>query len=168
VPVAYGALIPPDTGHLLSCQTVLIHGAAGGLGLAAIQISKAVGARVIATAGTDEKLGICKRFGADECINYITNNEWWKRVLELTPSKRKDGQGSGVGVDLVFDSVGLIEKSIKCTKERGRIVIVGFAGREGNMEKLAMNRILLKQVKVIGYVSPSITSTDIKPEASIT
>lgn len=114
--------------------------------MAAIQIAKATGARVIATAGSPEKLDICKKYGADECINYTTNEEWWKRVLELTGGKEG-------GVDVVFDSVGLVEKSIKCTKQRGRIIIVGFAGREENMERLAMNKILLKSVKVIGYVS---------------
>lgn len=115
--------------------------------MAAIQIAKAVGARVIATAGTTEKLEVCKRYGADECINYDTNPEWWNTVLELTGGKDKGG------VDVVFDSVGLVEKSIKCAKTRGRIIIVGFTGREGNMEKVAMNRILLKQINVIGYVS---------------
>lgn len=124
----------------------MIHGAAGGLGLAAIQIAKAIGARVIAAAGTKEKLEVCKRFGADEFVNYESDEEWWKTVLALTGGR--DG-----GVDVVFDSVGLVEKSIKRVKPRGRVVVVGFARREGGLEKVAVNRILFKQVKVIGYVS---------------
>lgn len=79
---------------------MLIHAAAGALGLMAVQIAKAVGCRVIATAGSKEKLAIAKRLGADEGIDYVDDaDEWWKRVLELT-----DGQG----VDVVYDPVGLV------------------------------------------------------------
>jgi len=122
---------------------VLVHAAAGGLGLTAVQIAKAAGARVIATASSKEKLDVAKRFGADECVNY-TNLEWWKDVMELT-------NGDGVGV--VYDPVGLVDKSLKCLKHKGRILIIGFAGIEGNLEKIAMNRVLLKQAQLIGYVS---------------
>jgi len=110
----------------------------------AVQIAKAIGARVIATAGSQAKLDVAKRFGADECVNYTSNSEWWKEVLDLT---------GGSGVDVVYDSVGLVEKSLKCLKQKGRILIIGFAGTEGNIEKIAMNRVLLKQAQVIGYVS---------------
>ena len=122
---------------------MLVHAAAGGLGLTAVQIAKAAGARVIATASSKEKLDVAKRFGADECVNY-TNLEWWKDVMELT-------NGDGVGV--VYDPVGLVDKSLKCLKHKGRILIIGFAGIEGNLEKVAMNRVLLKQAQLIGYVS---------------
>ena len=122
---------------------MLVHAAAGGLGLTAVQIAKAAGARVIATASSKEKLDVAKRFGADECVNY-TNLEWWKDVMELT---------NGDGVDVVYDSVGLVDKSLKCLKHKGRILIIGFSGIEDNLEKIAMNRVLLKQAQLIGYVS---------------
>lgn len=141
-PVSYGALI--TRAELAKGEIVLIHAAAGGLGLMAIQIAKAVGARVIATAGSDEKLAVARRFGADICINYTNDAEWWKAVMRATDQ---------VGVDVVYDSVGLVGSSLKCLKHNGRILVIGFAGTEGNIEKIAMNRVLLKQAQIIGYVS---------------
>ena len=141
-PVSYGALVL--RGELKKGETVLIHAAAGGLGLMAVQIAKAVGAIVIATASTEEKLQVAKRYGADECVDYCNDPEWYKEVLRLTRGK---------GVDVVFDSVGLVDLSLKCLTHKGRILIVGFAGKEGNLERIAMNRILLKQARLIGYVS---------------
>ena len=141
-PVSYGALLV--RGGLKRGETVLIHAAAGGLGLVAVQIAKAVGAIVIATASSKEKLDIARRFGADKCVNYTTNPEWWKEVLMLTGDD---------GVDVVYDSVGLVGDSLRCLKWKGRILVVGFAGREGNLESVAMNRVLLKQAHLIGYVS---------------
>jgi len=108
----------------------------------AVQIAKAVGARVIATASTKEKLAIARRFGADECLNYNDNPEWWKGVIAAT-----DGQG----VDVVYDPVGLVSLSLKCLKHKGRVLVIGFAGIEGNLENVAVNRILLKQAQIIGY-----------------
>jgi NADPH2:quinone reductase len=110
----------------------------------AVQIAKAVGAHVIATGGSKEKLDVAKRFGADECVKYTTNEDWWKVILEKT---------EGRGVDVVFDPVGLVNKTLKCLKPMGRILLIGFAGREGDMERIAMNRVLLRQAQVIGYVS---------------
>lgn len=141
-PVSYGALI--IQGKLQKGETILIHAAAGGLGAMAVQISKAVGARVIATAGSQAKLDVANAFGADECVNYESNSEWWKEVLELT---------NGSGVDVVYDPVGLVDKSLKCLKQKGRILVTGFAGTEGNIERIATNRILLRQAQIIGYVS---------------
>jgi NADPH2:quinone reductase len=109
----------------------------------AIQISKAMGAVVIATAGTKEKLEVARRFGADHCINYENSTSWWEEVLKVTHDE---------GADVVYDSVGLVEHSLRCLKHKGRILVVGFAGREGQMEKIAMNRVLLKQAQIIGYV----------------
>ena len=140
-PVSYGGLVL--RGQLKKGETVLIHAAAGGLGLMAVQIAKAVGARVIATAGSKEKLEVAKRFGADEAISY-KDAEWWKKVLELT---------NGAGADVVYDSVGLVDKSLKCLKHKGRVLVIGFAGTEAAIEKIAMNRVLLKQAQIIGYVS---------------
>lgn len=113
------------------------------MGLMAVQIAKAVGARVIATAGSKEKLEVAKRFGADDVVSY-DDTDWWKQVLTLT---------NGEGVDVVYDSVGLVDKSLKCLKHKGRVLVIGFAGTEGAIEKIAMNRVLLKQAQIIGYVS---------------
>jgi len=124
----------------------------------AVQIAKAIGARVIATAGSQEKLDVARGYGADECINYLNNSNWWKDVLGFT---------DGVGVDVVYDPVGLVDKSLKCTKQKGRILVVGFAGTEGNIEQIPTNRILLRQAQIIGYVSrieiqkPSLTCTSV-------
>ncbi|RDW73294.1 hypothetical protein BP6252_07201 [Coleophoma cylindrospora] len=137
--VSYGALI--IRANLQKGETVLIHAAAGGLGLMAVQIAKAIGARVIATAGSEEKLEVARKFGADECVNY-SNKDWYRRVLELT---------NGRGVEIVYDSVGLVDKSLKCLKHKGKVLVIGFAGTEGNLEKIATNRILLKQAQIIGY-----------------
>ncbi|KAF4630677.1 hypothetical protein G7Y89_g7454 [Cudoniella acicularis] len=108
----------------------------------AVQIAKAVGATVIAIASSKEKLDIAKRFGADEDVNYTRNLEWFKEVLELT---------GGNGVDVVYDLVRLVDKRLKCLKPRGHILIFGFTGIEGDMEKIVMNRILLRQAQLIGY-----------------
>lgn len=118
---------------------VLVHAAAGGVGLAAVQIAKAFGATVIATAGTEHKLEIAKRFGADYGVNY-RDEKWWEKVQALTPRKR--------GVDIVYDPVGLIEKSIKCIAWGGRLVVIGFVA--GTWEHIATNRIMLKNIAVMG------------------
>ncbi|RKF64257.1 Quinone oxidoreductase-like protein 2-like protein [Erysiphe neolycopersici] len=118
---------------------VLIHAAAGGVGLAAVQIAKAYGATVIATASTQHKLEIAKSFGADYAINYI-NPTWPDEVRAVTPGKR--------GVDIVFDPVGLIEKSTKCANTNARLLVVGFAA--GFIEKLPLNRVLLKNINILG------------------
>jgi NADPH:quinone reductase len=144
-PVSYGALI--SRGKLKKGETVLIHAAAGGLGLMAVQIARVVGARVIATASSEDKLAVARNYGAHECVNYTNSDDWWKEILVLT---------NDVGVDLVFDSVGLVDKSLKCLKHKGRILVVGFAGTEGMIEKIAMNRVLLKQAQIFGYVSGSL------------
>lgn len=115
-----------------------------------MQIAKAIGAHVIAAAGSKEKLDVARRFGADECVNYNNGDGWWKEVLDKT---------NGKGVDVVYDPVGLVDKSLKCLKTKGRIILIGFAGREGNMELIAMNRVLLRQAQIIGYVSTCFNSS---------
>ncbi|KAJ3477214.1 hypothetical protein NLG97_g8897 [Lecanicillium saksenae] len=140
LPVSYDALV--SAGRLRAGETVLVHAAAGGLGVMACQVAAAKGCRVIGTAGSDDKCSFAKAHGASEVINYTTDREWWKRVNELT---------GGKGVDVVFDPVGLVDPSIRCTASKGRILVVGFAGLGGNFEKIAMNRVLLKQVELIGY-----------------
>lgn len=138
-PVSYGALI--TRGRLQKGETVLIHAAAGGLGLMAVQIAKAVGARVIATASSSSKLAVAERFGADECVDY-SKPSWVDGIMKMT---------GGKGVDVVFDPVGLVDLSLKCLRQKGRVLIVGFAGTEGKLERIAMNRVLLRQAQLIGY-----------------
>lgn len=139
LPVSYGALL---AGGLKPRETVLVHSAAGGLGIMAVQIAAALGCRVLGTAGSEAKCAYARSYGASECFNYAEEN-WHKRVLDATDGK---------GVDVVYDPVGLVDLSLKCIAHRGRVLVVGFAGREGNLEKIAMNRVLLKQVSLIGYV----------------
>lgn len=139
LPVSYGALVL--RAGLKPGQTVLVHAAAGGLGIMAVQIAAALGCRVIGTAGSAQKCAVARKYGAAACIDYTQDTEWWKRVLELTDGK---------GADMVFDPVGLVDRSLKCIAHFGKLLVVGFAG--GEIEKIAMNRVLLKQVSVIGYV----------------
>lgn len=136
MPTSYAALI--TRANLQAGEWVLVHAAAGGVGLAAVQIAKARGAVVIATAGSREKLEIAKRFGADFGVCYRENEDWPKEVLKIRPK----------GVDVVFDPVGLISPSQKCIAWNGRLLVVGFAG--GPIEKIATNRILLKNISVVG------------------
>ncbi|KAJ1651764.1 hypothetical protein IWQ61_007753 [Dispira simplex] len=119
---------------------VLIHAAAGGVGLAAVQIAKLLGANVIATVGSKAKADVVRNQGADHVINYRTNEDWPDQVRKLTPKQR--------GVDIVFDPVGLINASLKCIAWNGRLVVVGFTS--GKIEKVATNRILLKNTSVVG------------------
>ncbi|KAJ2021373.1 hypothetical protein IW146_002023 [Coemansia sp. RSA 922] len=117
---------------------VLVHAAAGGVGIAAVQIAKALGAHVIAATGSKDKFDICRQQGADHCINYH-DADWTNQVIKLTDGK---------GADIVYDPVGKVEESLKCVAWNGRIVVVGFAA--GAIEKVATNRILLKNVAVTG------------------
>lgn len=118
---------------------VLVHAAAGGVGLAAVQIAKAFGATVIATAGTKHKLDVAKSFGADYGVDY-TNPNWPEEVKKITPNGR--------GVDIVYDPVGMIIPSTKCTAWNGRILVIGFAA--GDIEKVPANRFLLKNISLVG------------------
>jgi len=140
-PVSYGALV--ERGGLKASETVLVHAGAGGLGVMAVQIAKALGARVVATAGSREKMEVARRVGADVVVDYSVEG-WEKAVLEAS---------GGEGVDVVFGTVGLVGESLRCLRHGGRVLVVGFAGSDGVIEKVAMNRILLKQARVIGYVS---------------
>jgi NADPH2:quinone reductase len=136
-PTSYGALVV--RAGIKAGDVVLVHAAAGGVGLAAVQVAKAFGATVIATASTPRKLEIAKSFGADHVVSY-NDPEWPNKVKALTPSSR--------GVDIVYDPVGLVDKSTKCTAWNGRILIVGFAA--GTIEKVAMNKVLLKNISLVG------------------
>ena len=135
-PTSYAALV--TRAKTQPGEWVLVHAAAGGVGLAAVQIAKALGAKVIATAGTADKLAVAKKFGADYGIDY-TDKTWPQQVMKIT---------GGHGADVVYDPVGLIDISMKCIAWNGRLLVVGFAG--GNIEKVALNRVLLKNVSIVG------------------
>ncbi|KAI5242655.1 zinc-binding alcohol dehydrogenase-like protein [Aureobasidium subglaciale] len=136
-PTSYAGLV--TRANIKKGDWVLVHAAAGGVGLAAVQIAKAFGATVVATAGTQHKLDVAKTFGADHLVDY-RQKDWPEQVKKLTPKGR--------GVDIVYDPVGLIAQSMKCTAWNGRLLVIGFAA--GDIEKMATNRILLKNVSVMG------------------
>ncbi|QDS72910.1 hypothetical protein FKW77_007848 [Venturia effusa] len=123
-------------------EWVLVTGATGGLGVMAVQIAKALGGRVIALVGNDEgKTSMLKAIGAEACVRYDLP-AWEEEVKKTT---------GGEGVDVVYDAVGMVESSLKCCAYNGKVVIVGFAGRHGDIEKVRANRILLKSAVVMGY-----------------
>ena len=121
-------------------ETVLVLGAAGGVGIAAIEIAKALGARVIAAASSVEKLALCKQVGADETINYA-DEDLRKRVDALT---------AGKGADVVYDPVGgpYSEIALRATAWRGRFLVIGFAA--GEIPKIPLNLALLKERAILG------------------
>jgi NADPH2:quinone reductase len=120
-------------------QSLLVLGAAGGVGLAAVQIGKMLGARVIAAASTERKLALAQQMGADEILNY-TSCRIEDVVHDLTDRR---------GVDLLFDPVGLAqEAALRCLTRGGKLLVVGFAG--GHIPSYAANRILLRGCSVIG------------------
>jgi NADPH:quinone reductase-like Zn-dependent oxidoreductase len=128
-------------GPIKEGKWVLVTGATGGLGTMAVQIAKRMGAKVVALVGKEkQKESMLKDIGVDQCVRYDQAN-WEEKVKEVT----------GGGVDLVYDAVGMVESSLKCCDYGGRVVIVGFAGRGGDIEKVRMNRILLKSAAVLGY-----------------
>lgn len=135
-PTSYAALVV--RARVRPRDWVLVHAAAGGVGLAAVQIARALGARVLATAGTARKREIATAFGAEACVDY-TKPGWPDEVKKLT---------GGRGVDVVFDPVGMVDLSLKCIAWNGRILVIGFAA--GAIEKVAMNRVLLKNVSLVG------------------
>jgi len=134
---AYHALL--QRGRLLKGDRVLIHGAAGGIGIPAIQIAKLFGAEVIAAASTDEKRSVCLAEGADHAIDYQSG--FRDRVMELT---------DGRGVDIVYDPVNgpTFEESLRCLAWGGRILILGFLG--GPPALARTNYLLIKGIEAIG------------------
>lgn len=141
-PIAYGtshfALM--DRARLQPGETVLVHGAAGGVGLTAVECAKAAGATVIATAGGAEKLAVAQAHGADYGIDY-RSEDIRERVKALT---------DGRGVDVVYDPVGgdVFDASLRCTAPDGRILVIGFAG--GTVPQIPANHLLVKNLSVIG------------------
>jgi NADPH2:quinone reductase len=137
-PTSYAALI--WRAPLIRGETLLVHAAAGGVGLSAVQIGKALGARVIATAGGPEKLEIARRAGADVLIDY-RESDFVPRVLEET---------EGRGADVIYDSVGgeVTDRSLKCIAWNGRLLVIGFAS--GEIPDIRLNRVLLKNISIVG------------------
>ncbi|KAG0246230.1 hypothetical protein BGX31_003695 [Mortierella sp. GBA43] len=135
-PTSYVALAV--RAQLKAGEWCLVHAAAGGVGLCAVQIAKALGAKVIATAGSQDKLDIALRNGADHGVNY-RDKDWAAQVLKIT---------GGHGVDVVYDPVGLINESLRCSAWCARVLVVGFAA--GTIEKIPANRVLLKNVSIVG------------------
>ncbi|MEC4721440.1 NADPH:quinone oxidoreductase family protein [Noviherbaspirillum sp. CPCC 100848] len=129
-----------DRAQLKAGETMLVLGAAGGVGLAAIEIGKALGARVIAAASTDEKLAVCTEHGADATINYTTQD------LREAIKAATDGKGP----DVIYDPVGGIyaEPAFRSIGWRGRYLVVGFAN--GEIPKLPLNLALLKGASLVG------------------
>ena len=129
-----------DRGALKAGETLLVLGAAGGVGIAAIEIGKELGARVIACASTDEKLAVCREHGADEGINYATE-DLRERIKALT---------GGKGADVVYDPVGgpYTELALRSIAWRGRLLVVGFAA--GEIPKIPLNLTLLKGCSIVG------------------
>jgi NADPH2:quinone reductase len=129
-----------DRAALKSGETLLVLGAAGGVGLAAIEIGKALGASVIACASSEDKLAVCRAHGADATINYAAE-DLRERVKALT---------EGRGVDVVYDAVGggYSEPAFRSLAWRGRHLVVGFAA--GEIPKLALNLALLKGASLVG------------------
>ena len=129
-----------DRAQLQAGETVLVLGAAGGIGIAAIEIAKALGARVIAAASSAEKLKICRAKGADETIDYV-REDLRERLKALT---------GGRGVDVVCDPVGgkFTEPALRSLAWRGRLLVIGFA--DGEIPRLPLNLPLLKGCAIVG------------------
>jgi NADPH2:quinone reductase len=142
-PVAYG------TSHgalewrarLRPGETLLVHGASGGVGITAVEIGKAMGATIIATAGGAEKLAIAQRHGADHLIDY-SREDIRERVRALT---------GGRGVDVVYDPVGgdVFDASLRSIAWEGRIIVIGFAG--GRVPQIPANLVMVKNCDIIGF-----------------
>ncbi len=129
-----------DRAQLKEGETVLVLGASGGVGLAAVQLAKVMGAKVIAAASTEAKLAVCSQYGADAIVNYSDDN-WREQVKTLTEGK---------GVDVVYDAVGghYAEPALRSMAWNGRYLVVGFAA--GDIPKIPLNLPLLKGCAVVG------------------
>jgi len=137
-PTSYAGLV--FRARLKRGENLLVHAAAGGVGIAAVQIGKALGARVIATAGGPEKLAIARQAGADVVIDYASG-DWVDAVKQAT---------GGRGADVIYDSVGgdVTDGSLKCIAWNGRLLVIGFAS--GRIPEVKLNRVLLKNISLVG------------------
>jgi NADPH2:quinone reductase len=139
-----------DRAEIKAGETLLVLGAAGGVGLAAIQLGKALGARVVAAASSDAKLQVCRDNGADETINY-GSEDLRARVKAIT---------AGKGVDVVYDPVGgpYSELALRDMAWKGRFLVVGFAA--GDIPKVPLNLTLLKGCSIVGVFWGSFTKNE--------
>jgi len=144
VPIAYHTsyFALHQRGQLRAGETLLVHAGASGVGMAAIQIGCALGARVIATASTEEKREFARAQGAELALDY-GSEQWVDHVKDAT---------GGVGADVIYDPVGgdVFDQSTKCIAPEGRLLVVGFTS--GRIPTIATNRILLKNMAVVGVL----------------
>jgi NADPH2:quinone reductase len=138
--------------RLQAGETMLVLGAAGGVGLTALELGKLMGAKVIAAASSDEKLALCREYGADEVINYSTE-DLKERVKQIT---------GGKGVDVVYDPVGdkYAEPAFRSIAWNGRYLVVGFAA--GEIPKLPLNLPLIKGASIVGVFWGAFTAHEPK------
>ena len=129
-----------DRGRLKAGETLLVHGGSSGIGVTAIQIAKAMGNRVLATAGSDEKCAACVKLGADKAINY-RNQDFLAEVLAATDNK---------GVNVILDMVGgdYVPKELKCLAEEGRLVFIAFL--RGPKTELDINEVMRRRLTLTG------------------
>jgi NADPH2:quinone reductase len=144
-----------DRGGIAEGDTVLVHGAAGGVGTATIQVAKGYGARTIAVVSSEEKAQVARDAGADEAVLISADGQGFRdSVKELT---------GGRGVDIVLDVVGgdLFTDSLRCLAEQGRLLVVGFAAGQG-IPEVKVNRLLLNNVDVrgVGWGAYAMTRPD--------
>jgi NADPH2:quinone reductase len=141
-PIAYATSFHAlkDRGRLRPAETLLVLGAAGGVGLAAVELGKLMGARVIAAASSDDKLALCREYGADELLNY-KDVDLRERLRQIT---------GGRGVDVVFDPVGgsYAEPCVRSLAMDARYLVVGFAA--GEIPRIAFNLVLLRSAALVG------------------
>ena len=141
-PITYGTVYHAlvDRGRLKAGEVLLVHGAAGGVGLNAVELGKILGATVIAAAGSDDKLQVAKRYGADHVINY-SRESIRDRVKALTNDQ---------GADVIFDPVGgdAFDQSLRCINWDGRLLVIGFAS--GKIPQAPANIVLIKGFSVVG------------------
>lgn len=126
-------------GRVKAGETVLVHGAAGGVGTAAVQVARGAGARVIAVVSDERKAEVARKAGAHEVV--LSTGDWVAQVREKT---------GGLGANVVLDPVGgdIFDKSLKCLAPEGRLLVVGFAG--GRIPEVQVNRLLLRNIDVVG------------------
>jgi len=152
ITVIYGTTLHAlkDRAHLKASETLAVLGASGGTGLAAIELGKLMGARVIACASSDDKLAFCKERGADDVINYATEDlkEGLRRVT------------GGKGVDVIYDPVGgaYAEAALRSIAWQGRFLVIGFAA--GEIPKIPLNLALLKGCDIVGVFWGAFTERD--------
>ncbi len=145
---SYYSLI--DRGELKAGETLMVLGASGGVGLAAVEIGKALGAKVIACASSEEKLALCREHGADETINYNTE-DMRARVKAITKGK---------GIDVVYDPVGgdYSELALRDMAWGGRFLVIGFAA--GPIPKISLNLTLIKGCSIVGVWMGAMSKRD--------